>query len=163
MKSPFVGGIADLLEVGEAEQVDVVLPEPPVGNRGPDRAEVEFLLGQVELQEEGVAALEVRAGDQVESFPSPPAAQQGKRSQIGGYLLEGRRGPERREPLDETLSLAKVLSRCSAYGFHRRRHISQRGGNGIRHELLLSRDDTPARAPDDHSSGGGLGLVESGQ
>ena len=66
-----VAAVADLLQVVEAEELDVVLGGAAVRYRAADAAEMKLLFGGVQLQEELAAPLEVRPRDEVESVPPP--------------------------------------------------------------------------------------------
>ena len=74
--------VADLLQVGEAEEFDVVLTEAAIGNRRADGGHLQALAGLVELQVKVLAALEVGPRDQVEALAAPGAGKIGQQAEV---------------------------------------------------------------------------------
>jgi len=91
MKRPSGKPFADLLEVGQTVQVDVVLPEAAIGDRRGNDIESRGLTSLVELKVQIGIPLEVRPRDEVEALAFPRSGKVLKRAQIlsDRFIFEG--------------------------------------------------------------------------
>ena len=74
--------IADLLQIGEPVQLDVVHTEAPVGDRGRDRFEFERLLSLIQLEIKVGVTLQVGARDEIEARALPGSGQIGEQAEV---------------------------------------------------------------------------------
>jgi hypothetical protein len=81
-------GVGDLLQVGQAEHVDVGLQQAAVGDRPADRGELELLAGHVELEESILPGRVVGPPDDVEAPAAPLPHEPGERAQRARHLRE---------------------------------------------------------------------------
>jgi hypothetical protein len=71
MERTILGGIANLLQVRQPEQFDVVLAETTIGNRSANWGKGQRFAGVIELQVKISVIVKVWPGDQVEPVPLP--------------------------------------------------------------------------------------------
>ena len=74
--------ITDLLQIVEAEKLDVILYRTAVRNGAAYGAQDQVLVGRVKFEEDVIALLEVWSGDQVEPVPRPRSRKLAKRSEF---------------------------------------------------------------------------------
>ena len=75
--------VADLLQIGQSEKLDVVHTEAAVGDRGRDRNEFERLLSLIQLEIKVGVTLFVRARDEIEARALPGSGQIGEQAEVG--------------------------------------------------------------------------------
>ena len=131
VKSAARHGVADALEIGQPEQIDVLLAgRPPVGNVAADLGELQVLDRGVELKAEGLGAgrrriVEVGQRDEVEPVSDPRPSEFAERAEL--ILVGSRRG---RGSHARRLSAMRALSRhdLGALGFGLAVKAHQGGG-----------------------------------
>jgi hypothetical protein len=68
----------------QSEQLDIDLAGPAIGDRRPDKVELQRFFREIELEEKIRTALPgIRARNQVEPVAGPGACELGKRAQVG--------------------------------------------------------------------------------
>jgi len=95
-------GVGNLLQVGQAEHVNVGLQQAAVGDGPVDRGELELLTGHVDLEEVVLVRRVVGPPDDVETSAAPLPYEPGERAQRARHLrerlldqvLQGREGLE---------------------------------------------------------------------
>jgi hypothetical protein len=71
MERAVLGSIANLLQVRQPEQFDVVLAETTIGNRSANRGKRQGFAGVIELQVKISVIVKIWPGDQVEPVTLP--------------------------------------------------------------------------------------------
>ena len=97
MQRPASDCVADLLQVGQAEQLDVVHAETTVGYRRGNRVELQRLCGLVQLQEEVGVTFLVGTRDKIETRAVPRAGKIREQSEAAQDGVVGWHLPDRRD------------------------------------------------------------------
>ena len=103
MQGPAGDGVADLLQIGQAEEFDVVLGEAAIGNGTGDRIEFQGFLGLVKLEIQIRTPLFVGACDEIKPGAAPRARQLPQQAQLPQHRCVFRTESHGRNPAPDVL------------------------------------------------------------